>query len=444
MTELIRILHLNDLHSHFENFPKVKRFFHDNQAQPIETISLDLGDNIDKSHPLTEASSGKANVQLMNELGIELATIGNNEGVGLSKKDLDQVYKDSDFTVIVGNLKDNIIEPSWVKPYIIYETQQGTKLAFLAYTFPYYKTYEPNGWTIEDPIDCLKCHLQINEIKEANCRILMSHLGIRFDTRIAQEFSEIDLIIGAHTHHLFEEGELITGTYLAAAGKYGRFVGSIDITFDNHTLKDILISTYDTKQLTGYPSDSDWAKEIESEGKEQLRKESLISFPAPLSLEESCQLVMDAMLFYAGADVAIINSGLIVQPFEKDFSRKNLHESLPHQMRLAKLTVSSQELLEIYETIYQQGQFLAQQKIHGMGFRGKYFGEVLHSGFDYKNGKIVYNEKDIDAKEEVILVIVDQYYFASYFECLKTKKVDLLFPELLRDVVADYLINMTL
>ncbi|MCC9713185.1 bifunctional metallophosphatase/5'-nucleotidase, partial [Streptococcus agalactiae] len=87
---------------------------------------------------------------------------------------------------------------------------------------------------------------------------------------------------------------------------------------------------------------------------------------------------MDAMLFYAGADVAIINSGLIVQPFEKDFSRKNLHESLPHKMRLAKLTVSSQELLEIYETIYQQGQFLAQQKIHGMGFRGKYFGEVLH------------------------------------------------------------------
>ena len=68
---------------------------------------------------------------------------------------------------------------------------------------------------------------------------------------------------------------------------------------------------------------------------------------------------MDAMLFYAGADVAIINSGLIVQPFEKDFSRKNLHESLPHQMRLAKLTVSSQELLEIYETIYQQGHFSA-------------------------------------------------------------------------------------
>ncbi len=57
------------------------------------------------------------------------------------------------------------------------------------------------------------------------------------------------------------------------------------------------------------------------------------------------------MLFYAGADVAIINSGLIVQPFEKDFSRKNLHESLPHQMRLAKLTVSSQELLEIYHAV---------------------------------------------------------------------------------------------
>lgn len=42
-----------------------------------------------------------------------------------------------------------------------------------------------------------------------------------------------------------------------------------------------------------------------------------------------------------------------------------------------------------------------------MGFCGKYFGEVLYLGFDYKNGKIVYNEKDIDVKEEVIFVIVD-------------------------------------
>lgn len=100
----------------------------------------------------------------------------------------------------------------------------------------------------------------------------MSHLGIRFDTRIAQEFSEIDLIIGAHTHHLFEEGELINGTYLAAAGKYGRFVGSIDITFDNHTLKDILISTCDTKQLTGYPSDSDWLRRLSQKVKNSLEK----------------------------------------------------------------------------------------------------------------------------------------------------------------------------
>ncbi|VUX04301.1 bifunctional 2',3'-cyclic nucleotide 2'-phosphodiesterase/3'-nucleotidase precursor protein [Streptococcus pasteurianus] len=97
---------------------------------------------------MTDATQGKYNVQLMNELGIDFATIGNNEGIGLAKTMLNQVYANANFDVILGNLEDEAGRPTWAKPYKIYETALGTKIVFLAYTFPYYLTYHPGGWQV--------------------------------------------------------------------------------------------------------------------------------------------------------------------------------------------------------------------------------------------------------------------------------------------------------
>lgn len=64
-------------------------------------------------HPLSDATKGKANVELMNQLGIDFATIGNNEGIGLSKEELNKVYDEANFTLIIGNLKDEGKQPVW-------------------------------------------------------------------------------------------------------------------------------------------------------------------------------------------------------------------------------------------------------------------------------------------------------------------------------------------
>lgn len=47
MIEKLTILHLNDWHSHFENYPKIKRFFQE-YPETNEVIRLDIGDNIDR------------------------------------------------------------------------------------------------------------------------------------------------------------------------------------------------------------------------------------------------------------------------------------------------------------------------------------------------------------------------------------------------------------
>ena len=92
--EKIILLHTNDLHSHLENWPKLRRFLLNRKQEETANkriITVDLGDFVDRWHPLTEATNGQANVQLMNQIHYDAATIGNNEGVGNSKAELNQL-----------------------------------------------------------------------------------------------------------------------------------------------------------------------------------------------------------------------------------------------------------------------------------------------------------------------------------------------------------------
>lgn len=81
--EKLVILHTNDLHSHFENWPKIRRFMLGTraaeQAEEASVLAFDDGDAMDRSVPLTEATDGQINIQLLNEIGYDAVTIGNNE-----------------------------------------------------------------------------------------------------------------------------------------------------------------------------------------------------------------------------------------------------------------------------------------------------------------------------------------------------------------------------
>lgn len=128
MKDKIRILHINDLHSHFEQYPQLKRAVDDLSQTDRELIKVDLGDNVDKSHPLSDATAGRFNVALMNELGIDYATVGNNEGIGLAKEELDCLYEQAKFQPEISRMKeDNLNGPI---PILSIKLKQVQKLLF--------------------------------------------------------------------------------------------------------------------------------------------------------------------------------------------------------------------------------------------------------------------------------------------------------------------------
>ena len=74
------------------------------------------------------------------------------------------------------------------------------------------------------------------EVRDTDLIIVLSHLGVRYDEQIAVTYPQVNLVIGSHTHHLFEEGKLVNETYLAAADRYGYYLGCIDLTVENGQL----------------------------------------------------------------------------------------------------------------------------------------------------------------------------------------------------------------
>lgn len=100
-------MHTNDLHSHLEKLAKGSPFLLNRKQEESpekKVITIDLGDFVDRWHPLTEATNGQANVQLMNQIHYDAATIGNNEGVGNSKDELNHLYDRANFDIVLDNL----------------------------------------------------------------------------------------------------------------------------------------------------------------------------------------------------------------------------------------------------------------------------------------------------------------------------------------------------
>ena len=61
---------------------------------------------MDRSHPLSDATEGQANIKLMNEFNYDAITIGNNEGISNSHAVLEKLFDHANFPVILANLRE--------------------------------------------------------------------------------------------------------------------------------------------------------------------------------------------------------------------------------------------------------------------------------------------------------------------------------------------------
>lgn len=442
-SEKIYIYHTNDIHSDLTFWPRIAQELQEKRAireqNGDDVFVFDIGDAIDRVHPLTEATNGQAMTELLNKAKYDAVTIGNNEGITNSKKELNNLYKTANFPVILTNLFD--LEtghlPKWVTPYKVFNTKKGDRIGVFGLTTPIYNTYERLGWKVTNPVKQTQ-NFYKKHGNEADFWILLSHLGIEEDRFISKLFP-ISLIIGGHTHHVLLDGERSAGSILTGAGQFGNWIGEVVIGRDRGGLRVETAELVNVKMdVPAVQSETEIVEEYINQGHRLLKNKQIANLPNKLSANwseetELAGIVLDAIADFVGTDMAMINAGLFMGNLNKGIvTADDLHQCLPHPIRVMRCKIKGQHLLQVRKEIQDINQKMRKRPVRGFGFRGKIFGKLCLKGFDIN--------QQIDPQKEYELATIDYFSFLSFFDILNTYSTqEVLFPKFLREVVSDYL-----
>lgn len=453
--ERITILHTNDLHSHFENWPRIRRYLATTRQQAEQAgdtvYTFDLGDNIDRVHPVSEATVGQKNIELMNQIGYDAVTIGNNEGLGFMRPQLDRLYDHANFPVVLGNLLtgDTRQQPDWAIDHKLFTTAAGTRLLVLGLTAPYQLTYPLAGWEPVGVHEALTTLLTTYDQQFDVC-VLLSHLGLDVDRQIAKRFPQVTVIIGSHTHHLLEHGEQDHHSLLAAAGKWGRYVGRITLDLDKHQVKRAQAGVVETATLPEKAGDATEINGLQELGTSILSEQRVASLPVameadPIGHPRLVQEGLHAIAEYAGTQAAILNAGLFLHDLPSGVVNQNqLHQLLPHNMHVMTITLSGYDLWRLVQEFELARLFLRYFPQKGMGFRGKIFGEINYLGiaYDAQTHQVTWRGEPLSPTKQYTIAALDHYLFIPFFPTISiVGKNKILYQDLLREVFAQYLTN---
>lgn len=452
----VYLYHTNDLHSHFDHWPQIVAFLKDargrHEMRNEAVLQFDLGDHADRFHPLTEGTKGKGNVQLLNEAGYDGITIGNNEGITFSKTDFLRLYEQAAFPVVCANVFDTDgFRPSVMQPYRIYSLENGLRIGVIGVTIPFRSFYGPLGWEVKDPYELLPPLVSAIR-KQCHMIVLLSHLGYHEDIEIASQLEGIDVILGAHTHHLLQEGKRVKETMIAQAGKFGAYCGQLKIKYDEKKKEIVDCEAYCTPMET-YRRDEAaecLVKRLTETGKDQLRQE-IVTLNETLHAEwfspsHFASLLAEALREWCKAEIAMVNAGVLLGDLRRGpVTRGDVHRVLPHPINPCTVKISGEQLKETIRQAYTEE--IERLELKGFGFRGKVLGRFVFNGVEIRTGKhrngkpyvreVYFQRKPLNPKRHYELATFDTFTFGKMFPAISTAKEKRFFlPEMIRDILA--------
>ena len=202
-------------------------------------LLVDGGDSFSDGM-LSKLTKGEANIRLMNLLGYEFMALGNHD-FDFEKDRTKELAGIARFPIRGANVTEKLTdEPFPGPPYTVIE-KAGIKVGLLAlgYRNTHLTTQSKNidGLTFKESRHVLAQYLQVLKEK-ADLIVVVSHEGLEYDKILAEDFNDIDLIIGAHSHSITNEAEKINNTYIVQAFSHGMALGITRLKIEAKKLKD--------------------------------------------------------------------------------------------------------------------------------------------------------------------------------------------------------------
>ncbi|MRG85163.1 bifunctional metallophosphatase/5'-nucleotidase [Salinibacillus xinjiangensis] len=457
MREPIYLYFTSDLHSHFENWPKIMDYLHrrieQHQKKGEAYFLLDNGDHLDRVHPITEAFLGKKNVELLNVANYDVATIGNNEGITLPEENVYTLYDHAQFEVVCANIRPtNQAKPSWLKPYTILTTEAGTRIGVIGLTAPFNLFYEGINWYADSPYEILNERLP--EVKsQSDIVILLSHLGVNEDEQISKKYHDIDVIIGGHTHHLFKNGEQIDNTLLGAVGKFGRYVGQNYLLWDQEQNAIVKKESHaiDVNPFDCHLETEKLIQDLQLQAYKQLN-DPVAKMNKTYKIDWFCESelmkeLVSTLKTWTKADCAMLNAGILLEGIaEGVVTRGDIHRICPHPINPCKVRITGELMLEMIRMV--RSQRFVEFPLKGFGFRGEVIGHMVFSGVDIISNtdheespyitNVLINGNPIEKKKVYELATADTFTFGKLLpEVAASKDKEYYIPEFMRDLLLE-------
>lgn len=252
--ESLVLIHTNDTHSQIDPTDKGlggvarrKVLVDSIRAVHPNSLLIDAGDAVQGTLFFT-LYGGEVEMKMMNELGYDLAILGNHDfDNGMKALEQNLALSDAQWITTNYDLADTDIE-KYFKPYVIKE-YDGKKVGFIGLNL------NPKGMISDGNYDGVK---YLDAVKAANatawslkhnekCDIVVAitHLGYNdvppSDVTVAKASEDIDVILGGHSHTLLKPGSGIEwvdnavgdSVLITQNGKSGQWIAEVVIDLDS-------------------------------------------------------------------------------------------------------------------------------------------------------------------------------------------------------------------
>jgi 2',3'-cyclic-nucleotide 2'-phosphodiesterase (5'-nucleotidase family) len=308
----IVLMHTNDIHGHVlpENGAGGLAVIAAIVKQQHPDILLDAGDMF-AGTLVSDTFNGEPVMAVMNRMGYRASILGNHEfDYGL--KTLRDRVRQARFPVLSANVvlpyddvgKTRVISIKGIRFGLVGLTTEETPTT----------THPKNVKDIQflDVVRTLEQVLPSLE-KTSDFVIVIGHLAPAEELRVARAFPEIRLIVSGHSHTELQQPIHENNALIVRTGSYGRFVGRVDMDFEDRKLKKLSTQLIEAK---GVAPDPEALQAVEPYRAKVERQMNTVLGEATSSFSRIVQeggallnMVTDAYRASTGAQIALANTG---------------------------------------------------------------------------------------------------------------------------------------
>ena len=254
----ILVLHTNDMHSRIEPFATshvdtmlagkggmVRRanFIAQQRKEHKNVLLFDSGDFC-QGTPYYNMYKGEVEVQMMNAMKYDAATIGNHE-FDFGLENMARLFKMAKFPIVCANygVEGTMLE-GLVKEYVVLE-RDGVRIGVFGLSPKMLGLVSRAKFAdvkMKDPIEEAQRVVDIlRNVELCDMVVCLSHLGWNSgtdnDVKLIQHTRGIDIVCGGHSHTFFEKPQAVKNldgqdVYVSQMGKHAAFVGYMNVNLE--------------------------------------------------------------------------------------------------------------------------------------------------------------------------------------------------------------------